>query len=63
MTAAIAAYEASAEVNPFSSKFDASKHWNAAAVRYAFLRHPKKTGDALFLNKAQCFRMPFLRDP
>lgn len=54
MTAALAAYEASAEVNPFSSRFDASKHGTPPQSRYTFTR-AEENGRRLFLDKAQCF--------
>lgn len=52
-TQAIAAFEASAEVNPFSSKYDASEHGWPPSNRYRFNRS-ESNGMALFFGKAQC---------
>ena len=50
---AIAAYEASEEVNPFSSKYDASE--NAVPPSNAYLFTPsEENGRQLFFGKAQC---------
>jgi len=54
-TTAIAAFEASAEVDQFSSKFDASSHGTPPMNRYKFTRSEEK-GMALFFGKAQCFQ-------
>ena len=55
MTAAIAIYEASAEVNPFSSKFDASKY--GASLRFSGkLNSSEENGRKLFFDRAQCFQ-------
>jgi uncharacterized repeat protein (TIGR03803 family) len=55
MTAqALAAYEASEEVNPFSSKFDASVHATPPANSYQFTPS-EQNGRQLFFAKAQCF--------
>ncbi|HEY2572855.1 MAG TPA: choice-of-anchor tandem repeat GloVer-containing protein, partial [Verrucomicrobiaceae bacterium] len=51
---AIAAYEASEVVNPFSSKFDASQHATPPANAYQFTPS-EQNGMALFFGKAQCF--------
>ncbi|HTV76332.1 MAG TPA: hypothetical protein VMD57_04970, partial [Candidatus Baltobacteraceae bacterium] len=55
MTAAIARYEASAEVNPFSSKFDDSKYGTPPSNRYQFTAS-EENGRQLFFGKAQCFQ-------
>jgi cytochrome c peroxidase len=52
-TAAIAAYEASAEINPFSAKYDASSHGTPAMSKYKFSR-AEQNGMTLFFGKAQC---------
>ena len=44
----IAAYEASSEVNPFSSKYDA---WVAGKAK---LTRPEMQGFRLFMNKGKC---------
>ena len=51
---AVAAYEASEEVNPFSSKFDASANATPPANAYAFTAS-EQNGMSLFFGKAQCF--------
>lgn len=51
---AIAAYEASEEVNPFSSKFDASENATPPANAYSFTPS-EQNGMTLFFGKAQCF--------
>src|SRR6202012_5123421 len=53
-TQAIAAYEASEEVNPFSSKFDASANATPPSNSYQFT-HSEQNGMNLFFGKAQCF--------
>lgn len=53
MTAAIAIYEASAEVNPFSSKFDASTNGTPARHLYRFTPS-EENGRQLFFGDAQC---------
>ncbi len=55
MTAAIAVYEASAEINQFSSKFDASKYGTPPKSRYV-LNASEANGRELFFNEAQCFQ-------
>jgi cytochrome c peroxidase len=55
MTAAIATYEASAEVNPFSSKFDASTNGTPAMTHYT-LSASEENGRQLFFGNAQCFQ-------
>ncbi|GDY05455.1 hypothetical protein LBMAG51_02420 [Phycisphaerae bacterium] len=52
---AIAAFEASREINPFSSKFDASKHAVPAASQYTFTAS-EENGMALYFGRAQCFQ-------
>jgi cytochrome c peroxidase len=52
-TTAIAAYEASAEVDQFSSKFDASNNGTPPMSRYHYTRS-EANGLALFFGKAQC---------
>lgn len=53
-TAAIAVYEASAEINPFSSKYDAST--NGVPPRQLYTFTPAEDhGRVLFFGKAQCF--------
>ncbi len=52
-TFAIAAFEASAEVNQFSSKFDASKYGTPPSNRYKFTASEVR-GHDLFFGKAQC---------
>jgi cytochrome c peroxidase len=54
-TALIADYEASAEVVPFSSKYDASKHGTSGDVRYV-LSPSEERGRVLFFRNAQCFQ-------
>ncbi len=51
---AIAAYEASEEVNPFSSKFDASENAVPPSNGYQ-LTASEENGRQLFFGKAQCF--------
>jgi cytochrome c peroxidase len=53
LTSALALYEASAEVNPFSSKFDASTNGTPAMTHYIFTRAEER-GRRLFFGKAQC---------
>ncbi len=53
MTKAIAIYEASAEINPFSSKFDASTNGTPSANLYTF-SPTEENGRELFFGKAQC---------
>ena len=53
-TQALAAYEASGEVNPFSSKFDASENAIPPAHGYQFTASEQE-GMNLFFGKAQCF--------
>jgi cytochrome c peroxidase len=55
MTQAIAMYEASAEVNPFSSKYDASTNGVPLQHRYKFTPS-EENGRQLFFGKAQCFQ-------
>jgi cytochrome c peroxidase len=55
MTAAIAMYEASAEVNQFSSKFDASTNGVPALTNYTFTAS-EEAGRELFFGAAQCFQ-------
>jgi cytochrome c peroxidase len=52
-TQAIAAFEASAEVNQFSSKFDASQFGTPPGNRYRLSRS-ELNGMNLFFNKARC---------
>jgi cytochrome c peroxidase len=52
-TAAIAVYEASAEINPFSSKWDASTNGTPPMHRYTFTPS-EENGRALFFGKARC---------
>ena len=54
-TQAIAAYEASAEINPFSSKYDASLNGTPPSNKYKFTRS-EQNGMTLFFGKAQCFQ-------
>jgi len=54
-TTAIAAFEASAEVDQFSSKFDASRFGTPPMNRYKFSRS-EANGMTLFFDKAQCFQ-------
>ncbi len=54
-TAALAAFEASAEVNQFSSKFDASVYGTPPMNRYR-LSQSEANGMNLFFNQAQCFQ-------
>jgi cytochrome c peroxidase len=54
-TQAIAAYEASAEVNQFSSKFDASEFGTPPSNGYR-LNPSEMNGMSLFFGKAQCFQ-------
>ncbi|WP_131989855.1 choice-of-anchor tandem repeat GloVer-containing protein [Chthoniobacter flavus] len=51
---AIAAYEASEEVNPFTSKYDASANARPPANLYPFTAS-EENGRQLFFGKAQCF--------
>lgn len=53
MTQAIAMYEASAEVNQFSSKFDATTNATPPMDRYT-LNPSEENGRELFFGKAQC---------
>jgi cytochrome c peroxidase len=53
MTSALAMYEASAEVNQFSSKFDASTNGTPPMSLYA-LSSSEENGRELFFGKAQC---------
>ncbi len=53
IVSAIAAYEASAEVSPFSSKYDASSYGVPAMNRY-HLTPSEQRGLNLFFGKAQC---------
>jgi cytochrome c peroxidase len=53
MTSALAMYEASAEVNPFSSEFDASTNGTPAMNGYA-LTASEENGRELFFGQAQC---------
>jgi cytochrome c peroxidase len=52
--AAIAVYEASAEINPFSSKYDASTNGTPPMQLYTFTPS-EENGRVLFFGKAQCF--------
>ena len=54
-TAAIAVYEASAEINPFSSKYDASTNGTPPMHLYTFTES-EENGRVLFFGKAQCFQ-------
>ncbi len=54
-TVAIAAYEASAEVNPFSSKYDYSQYGVPAKNRVK-LNPSEENGRKLFFGQAQCFQ-------
>jgi cytochrome c peroxidase len=55
MTSALAMYEASAEINPFSSKFDAST--NGTPPRRLYTLDPsEENGRMLFFGAAQCFQ-------
>ena len=51
---AIAAYEASAEVNPFNSKYDASENAVPPSNAYQFTSS-EENGKQLFFGRAQCF--------
>ena len=51
---AIAAYEASTEVNPFSAKYDASENAVPPSNAYQFTPS-EENGRQLFFGKAQCF--------
>jgi len=53
-TAAVAVYEASAEINPFSSKYDASTNAVPPLPVYTFTAAEER-GRGLFFGKAQCF--------
>jgi cytochrome c peroxidase len=53
MTAALAMYEASAEINQFSSKFDASTNATPPLELYTF-NPSEENGRQLFFGKAQC---------
>lgn len=53
MTAAIAVYEASAEINQFSSKFDASTNGTPPMHLYTFTPS-EENGRVLFFGKARC---------
>ena len=53
MTAAIAIYEASAEINQFSSKYDASTNGSPPMNLYTFTP-PEENGRVLFFGKARC---------
>jgi cytochrome c peroxidase len=53
--AALAVYEASAEINPFSSKYDASTNGTPPQRRYTFTAS-EENGRVLFFGKAQCFQ-------
>ena len=53
VTQAIAAYEASAEVSQFSSKFDASQYGVPPMKEYTLSRS-EANGQSLFFDKAQC---------
>jgi cytochrome c peroxidase len=55
MTAALAKYEASAEINQFSSKFDASTNGTPPMTLYTFTPS-EENGRQLFFGKAQCFQ-------
>jgi cytochrome c peroxidase len=55
VTQAIAAYEATAEVNPFSSKWDYSVNGILAKPAYRFTVAEER-GRVLFFNDAQCFQ-------
>jgi cytochrome c peroxidase len=55
MTAALARYEASAEVNQFSSKYDASTNGTPPMNLYTFTQS-EENGRQLFFGKAQCFQ-------
>jgi cytochrome c peroxidase len=54
-TQAIAAYEASEEVNPFSSKYDASVNAIPPSEAYQFTAS-EENGRQLFFGRAQCFQ-------
>jgi cytochrome c peroxidase len=54
-TAALARYEASAEVNQFSSKYDASTNGTPPMHLYTFTPS-EENGRQLFFGKAQCFQ-------
>jgi len=54
-TQAIAAYEASAEVVQFSSKYDASNNGTPPMSKYKFTRSEER-GMTLFFGQAQCFQ-------
>jgi cytochrome c peroxidase len=53
MAAAIAIYEASAEINPFSSKYDASTNGTPPMQLYTFTPS-EENGRVLFFGKARC---------
>jgi cytochrome c peroxidase len=53
-SAALAVYEASAEINPFSSKYDASTNGTPPMHLYTFTAS-EENGRKLFFGKAQCF--------
>jgi cytochrome c peroxidase len=53
--AAISAYEHSAEVNQFSSKYDSSQYGVPARNKYV-LTASEENGRRLFFNQAQCFQ-------
>ncbi len=53
MTAALAVYEASAEINPFSSKWDASTNGTPPMHLYTF-SPSEENGRVLFFGKARC---------
>jgi len=55
LTAAIAAYEHSAEVNQFSSKYDNSKYGVPSQSKYK-LTASEENGRQLFFGQAQCFQ-------
>jgi cytochrome c peroxidase len=55
ITDAIAAYEASAEINPFSSKYDASKFGVPPQNLYT-LSASEERGRLLYFGQAQCFQ-------
>jgi cytochrome c peroxidase len=54
VAAAISVYEASAEINPFSSKYDASTNGVPPMHLYTF-SPAEENGRKLFFGKAQCF--------
>jgi len=55
MTSALAMYEASAELNQFSSKYDASTNGTPPMSRYS-LTASEENGRELFFGAAQCFQ-------